>query len=277
LEIGGGEGILASLLSAQLPEITYTMVEPNYKGESEGRHVIAGYIEDHLDLVSQADTVVHAHLMEHLYKPVETMRAVSGRMKVGARMNVSFPNLKALLETGGSNALNFEHTFFLSKDGLIDLLDQLGFEIEATRDFGSHSIFVRASKICESKLKIELRGSESAEEHFLDSWRRIAEAAKLFNDAVSSVNGEKGFVFGAHVFSQGLLAMGLREELCAGVLDNSTEKIGRRLYGTSLSVFAPEILRGLENPVVALMASHYQEEVRAQIMGINPKTVIIES
>ena len=50
------------------------------------------------------------------------------------------------------------------------------------------------------------------------------------------------FLYGAHIFSQYLLAFGLNQNKIEGILDNSQLKIGKRLYGTNLKVFDPKII-----------------------------------
>jgi hypothetical protein len=85
------------------------------------------------------------------------------------------------------------------------------------------------------------------------------------------------YLFGAHVFSQSIyMELNSRDKSLLRIIDNAESKQGKRLYGTDLKVYSPEILRGQKNVVVALRASHYQEEVRNQILKINPCATIIE-
>jgi hypothetical protein len=85
------------------------------------------------------------------------------------------------------------------------------------------------------------------------------------------------YLFGAHVFSQYLLSFGLDTTHIIGLLDNDPHKHGKRLYGTELQVYAPEVLRNLDNPLVILRAGVYNVEIKSQILdGINPATQFIE-
>jgi len=97
-----------------------------------------------------------------------------------------------------------------------------------------------------------------------------------FNETVNASPDAEAFCFGAHVFSQALLSKGLPESSLTGVLDNSPRKIGSRLYGTNLRVFNPDTLVHSAAPIVALSASHFQEEIRSQLLSLNSKTRIIE-
>ena len=71
------------------------------------------------------------------------------------------------------------------------------------------------------------------------------------------------FLFGAHIFSQYLIAYGLNSERILKILDNETLKQGQRLYGTSLMVSSPKILEELDSPTVILRAGVYNDEIKA--------------
>ena len=85
------------------------------------------------------------------------------------------------------------------------------------------------------------------------------------------------YLFGAHVFSQYLLAFGLDEKQIICLLDNDPNKQGKRLYGTNLQVHSPKILSEVKTPVVILRAGVYNKEIREDIItNINPQTVFLE-
>jgi hypothetical protein len=278
LEIGGASGALAELVVNETSRgWDYTIVEPNYTGLKRKFKVVEGFIEDNLGLIPSADAVVHSHVLEHLYSPVATLKSISSAMRVGSRMMVSFPNLEMLLRVGGSNALNFEHTFFLGRSELIEVFGSVGLELESTQDFQSHSFFFCFVKSRRGSAAIDVsKFGEGAERLFIDSWSKIATVANRFNETIQSDSRLTGFLFGAHVFSQGLISQGVNEKYCRAVLDNSPSKLGKRLYGTKLYVEAPKIISQVERPAVALMASHYQEEIKSQLILLNPSVVIIE-
>jgi hypothetical protein len=82
-------------------------------------------------------------------------------------------------------------------------------------------------------------------------------------------------LFGAHIFSQTLLNFGLDEKLIECILDNDNKKHNKRLYGTNLMVKPPNILKNYNNPTVILRAGVYNNEIKNQILEINPSTNII--
>ena len=106
-------------------------------------------------------------------------------------------------------------------------------------------------------------------------WLDLRNFVKEVNEDLKISKGSN-FLFGAHIFSQGLLALGLDQKSIRGILDNSHYKQGKRLYGTDLKVFSPNLLQGIALPTVILVSSHYQDEIRKQILVINPSTRILE-
>jgi hypothetical protein len=84
-------------------------------------------------------------------------------------------------------------------------------------------------------------------------------------------------LFGANIFSQGLVALGINTSKIKGVLDNSPSKLNQRLYGTDLIVQNPSIIAGDHDVYVVLNASIYQSEIRDQLKSLNKNVVIIEN
>lgn len=277
LEIGAGSGTLANYLILEGGVSSYTAIEPDYTGAPiPDLRVIQGMIEDHLHEVSKHDVIIHSHLLEHLYEPRKTMAQIVHEMRPEAKMILSFPNLQRILMDGGANALNFEHTYYLSPADLEIFLRSLGLEVIEVAEFRSHSVFF----ICQKKNKLMhapiLKRDNSALEMLKALWAKNARVAADFNAAVKSTPKAIGYVFGAHVFTQGLLASGLEEGHVAAVLDNAISKQGRRLYGSNLYCENPETISADEEPIVALIASHYQSEIREQLLKINKGVRVIE-
>jgi hypothetical protein len=85
------------------------------------------------------------------------------------------------------------------------------------------------------------------------------------------------YLFGAHVFAQHLLEMGLNTDKIACLLDNDPKKQGRRLYGTKLNVASPKLLSGAKDPIVILKAGVYNDEIKKDILeNINKSTIFFE-
>jgi hypothetical protein len=79
------------------------------------------------------------------------------------------------------------------------------------------------------------------------------------------------------VFAQYLIEMGLGTERIICLLDNDVKKQGKRLCGTKLKVNLPNVLIGVNAPIVILKAGVYNNEIKKDILeNINESTVFFE-
>ena len=70
---------------------------------------------------------------------------------------------------------------------------------------------------------------------------------------------------------------GLNIERIKSILDNDIKKQGKRLYGTSLNVDSPKILKDKNKPYVIIKAGVYTDEIKSDIINnINSETIFIE-
>ena len=83
-------------------------------------------------------------------------------------------------------------------------------------------------------------------------------------------------VSGRHLYGRTIVralppAFGLQEKYFLNALDNAPGKIGRRLYGTNLTVKSPKFLQKHDEAIVVLTASIYTDEIKKDILEkINP-------
>ena len=73
-------------------------------------------------------------------------------------------------------------------------------------------------------------------------------------------------MFGAHVFAQYLIELGLDTSRIVCLLDNDINKQGKRLYGTNMMVKSPKVLADVKNPIIILKAGVYDDEVKRDIL-----------
>jgi hypothetical protein len=278
VEMGGSNGKLAELCLATNPNISWTIIEPKpdpgYKPKKNIR-LRKEFIENSLDILARSNTFVHSHVLEHLYEPLETLKKISSAQNIGHRMIFSIPNLYRYLENKFSNAINFEHTYFLTEEVADFFLGQLGYEIEDKEYFLEHSIFYSAVKkenmnppVYPADLYFKYKNLYFAMiDHYLEESKK--------KQSLIEQNQGTVYLFGAHIFSQFLLYMGIDEKNISGILDNSPDKKGKRLYGTGLKVFSPSIISDMEDVMVIVKAGQYQEEVEAQLLDLNENVKIV--
>lgn len=282
LEIGGGNGILNKLYNEVYESIPWSIVEPSSVVPVDGCNAkfVRGRWGDKavMENLPPIHNLVHSHFFEHLYDLNEFMRTVSDLLENGAKMIFTLPNLKKWLINKYTNALFFEHTYFISEDYVDYILSRYGFKICEKYYFEEHSIFYAAEKV-------ETEGASALCDFaalYQENKNLFQEFILYYENLVKEINqrlcGQHNvYLFGAHIFSQYLLKFGLDESMFRCILDNDPLKQEKRLYGTSLIVKSPKILREIDSPIVVLKVGAYADEIKRDILeNINSNTIFIE-
>lgn len=277
LEIGGGQGALAEAFTKKTDGTHWTIVEPNPLHAGNDRiKIIPEFFDENFRHEGTYDAVVMSHTLEHAYDPNQFLRDIASYLKPGQTFILAYPNLRLWLEKKFTTALNFEHNVFLT-DYFVDyLMVKHGFRIIEKHFYGEHSVYYTVEKLAtpdplpayENKYT-EYKGL------FMDFVNYHTAIVAQFNDAMKKHHGEV-YLFGAHIFSQYLLEFGLKAERITSILDNSKLKKGKRLYGSTLMVENPEVIRGKKSPGVILKVGPYRDEVAKQLKELNPDVVLFE-
>jgi len=277
-EIGGSHGYLAKQIIGFLPDVSYLMVEPDPIISDRSIKIVKGYFDDNPKIVKDYEAIVHSHVLEHLYEPVKFLNEINKNMQDSAIMHMSIPNINQLLLNFGSNALNFEHTYFLTLENLGYMAAKTGFEILSVSNYINHSFFVKLkkTKVAEVDIQRTKVSNQLNLKNFDLLWNGLAQFVEKTKLSIYANPNVTTYIFGAHVFSQSLYYLGLEECDITGVLDNALIKQGRRLYGTPYEVFQPETIKNLESVRVILKVANYQSEIREQLIQINKNVEIIE-
>ena len=265
-EIGGAHGILEAE-HRRHREIPWTILDPNPHPSKETKaKFIKGFFDKEYKFDGEFDSVIHSHLFEHVYDPAEFVRALRDFMPEGTNLAFSIPNMEEMLRRKYTNCINFEHTVLLTEPFVEYLLSNNGFEIVHKQKFqDDHSLFFHAIR----NSKVNARDLEGGlYEVYHDLYTNYIDYHK---ELVTSLNNRiesletPTYLFGAHVFTQYLIAFGLDTTRIVGILDNDPSKHGRRLYGTDLNVYSPSVLKGAGKVNVVLKAGVYCDEIRADI------------
>ncbi len=277
LEIGGSNGFIAKESVKKNKNINkWIMVEPApaYGGDSK-IEVIEKSFDENFIYDGKVDCIVHSHTFEHIYEPGLFMNSIGRYMKIGDFQIFSVPNLYKYLLNKQANWINFEHTVFLTEYYIDFLLNKNGLEILEKKYFYEHSIFYATKKIRNEDKSVTITNKYKENKKLFNDYINFYkhEVAK-YNDQIKKFSG-KIYLFGAHIFSQFLVLNGLTGNII-GVLDNSKIKKGKRLYGTSLTVFAPDVIKDEKDVMVILKAGAYQKEVKDQLLSLNPRVIILE-
>jgi hypothetical protein len=277
-EIGGLHGILSKYYSEISTLDSWTILEPNpIPVDDCPAKFISGFFEKSFTADSEFDACVHSHLFEHIYDPKSFVEKLKEFIPEGKDLFFSIPNIKEMLERKYTNAINFEHTFFLSEELAIFLMESHGFTLNKKEKFlDDHSIFFHFTReSLKDEIKLLINDYLTNKQIMIHWYQHHLNEAKMLDEAINEKEREV-FLFGAHIFSQTLLNFGLNEKKIQCILDNDKAKHNKRLYGTNLTVRSPSILKDLKNPVIILRAGVYNNEIKQQILeDINDSAVII--
>jgi 2-polyprenyl-3-methyl-5-hydroxy-6-metoxy-1,4-benzoquinol methylase len=278
LEIGGAHGILSREYK-RFGTLPWTILEPN-PAPVEGcdARFIQGFFNDKFSYRESFDMVVHSHVFEHIYEPNKFMHHLADFISAGSHLIFSLPNIRVMLERKYTNGINFEHTILLTEPYVEYLLAKHGFRLLSKEYFmDDHSIFyatVRDPSVKPVELPDDLYCKNK--KLYLDYVEYHEGLIKDVNRKIKNTQ-EPVYLFGAHVFAQYLIAFGLDASCIVSLLDNDSNKHGKRLYGTNLMVNSPKVLEQLENPIVILKAGVYNKEIKADILNnINNRVVFLE-
>lgn len=272
VELGGAHLTLANLIQESENIDSITVYDANITGSPASKKVktVEGLFES-TTVEQKPDVIIHSHVIEHLYNPMDEIKQMSSLLKDGGTMLISAPVIDKMMEDGYTNAMNFEHTYGLSKALLYKILEHSQLRVLDEQDFSRHCVFVAARKDSQLAASSDKLYDSSYFENFV---QHHESEIKKINDLLASP--QETFIFGAHIFTQFLLKNGLSESDFSCVLDNDINKQGKRLYGTGLSVSSPKVLKNLKSPLVVLKAAQYTEEIKNDIVkNINPNTRFI--
>ena len=281
IEMGGGANNLANICSKskkiknwfnfELAKVDSNLIKHNKKVKYINKSIDEKSIKKY---VVKNTSFVHSHVLEHLYTPIETLQGIL-KFKEIDKMIFSIPNLKMYLQRKYSNVINFEHTYLITEEVLKKMLNMMNFKIKKKKYFREHSIFIYAEKI-KNRKKYKMPNLKKYQIMYKDMIFFYKQKTLKMNKIFLTKNKNSNFLFGAHVFSQFLINLGLKENKFKYVLDNSLIKENKRLYGSVLKVQKPEIIRNVDNPIVLANVGQYQAEIEKQLKMINKKVKIIK-
>ena len=212
LEIGGAMGILSREYGKAFDVIPWTIIEPNPNPvENSNAKFVKGFFKSDHPRDHRIDTIVHSHVFEHVYEPSQFLSDIADYLQDGEKLIFSLPNLSKMLEKKYTNALNFEHTIFLSEPYIEYLLSQHNFQIVKVEYFKEeHSIFYCCRKSTGvQKMTLPSRLVESHKELYLSFTSHYNSEVSRLNSLIKQRASDTVFLFGAHVFLNIYLQMGL--------------------------------------------------------------------
>ena len=274
LEIGGAHDWIAKNYMNLVADVNWTIIEPNPQYVKNDKiKVTKGWFDEKFTIDQPINTIIHSHVLEHVYEPVKYLQHISGFLKEGDKHIFTFPNMFEQLTRKYTNCLNFEHTVFLTEYIVDYLLKKYGFNILAKDYFKDHSIFYATEKIDKIQTDLSENKYDEYKKIFFDFINYHKEMVGDLNKKMDNMK-EPIYLFGAHIFATYLFAFGLKQDKIVFILDNSPGKQKKRLYGTHFKVESPKILKDKGSINLILKAGIYNEEIKKDILeNINDQVI----
>lgn len=243
-------------------------------------HFIQGCFDKNFEINERIDVITHSHLFEHIYEPNDFLKKCYELLVDDGEMIFGIPNMKYLADNDLCLFLGifFEHTIFMNKENVIYLLKKHGFEIVEIIDYLNHSTIYHVKKT--KQLNTLLNIAHSDELHITDYFQKFMSGInkyKLFIDDCNLIicnTNKPVYIFAASYNTQILLSMGIEIKYLKGILDNAKDKQNTYLYGFELLVYNPDVIINNDS-IVILKNSFYGDEIKEQLLTLNPRTQIL--
>lgn len=267
LEIGGNSGILYKHLARSIP--TYTILDI-CDSDRRPRHVpfIQGNCES-LDLSGHTD-IIMSHTFEHLYHPLKFIENLA-RARAHS-IYISIPNMEHLYASENISILHNEHTFFVGEHEIKYMFSLMGYICKVILPFKNHSTFYKFV-LDTSSVPLPLCTNT-------DRSLTISNYMTAFENSLKSIIIDKpSFICPAGHYGQKIYYYLKRyHEHLLGFIDNDPSKQGKRVYGTPLNVFSPDVLitQRHTNVSIILFAGPYREELKVQLNMIHDNITFVD-
>jgi hypothetical protein len=279
IEIGGGECKLANNLLKTNDKInSYKIFEKNSKNINLNNkiEIIDEYFDKHSKFPNNINVVIHSHLFEHVWNPVEFVETIKNNLNFNSYHCFIIPNILKSFSNKYTNAINFEHNFFIIEEYVDIILNNNGFSILKKEYYNDHSIMyftiLNQKKITHKTFPNLYERNKNLVLNFFNFHENIV---KDINLKTKDFNGNL-YLFGGHIFTQYLIKFGLDISKVIGILDNCENKNKTVLYGTKFIIDFPNIIKNKENIGIVLRACHYQDAIKKQLLKINKNVIIFE-
>ena len=274
LDVGGANFKIGNLVCLSDSVESYTVIDLSADLYADQKcpkiKTIKGLIET-INSTEKYDGVVISHTLEHMYDPISTLKTLGEFLVEDGSVFISVPNIENQLKDGFLNALNFEHSFYISEKYMVVMAATAGFEIVDTFEFSKYNSFYKFKKNKDAVI-MPIVDIDEAKIIYKSHIEVLYQDVANINEHISDL---EVYCFGAHIFSQMLIAAGLNTNSIIGFLDNDTNKNGKHLYGTDIMIYNPSILEIQSNPFVVVRVAQYREEIADGLIKINPDVYII--
>lgn len=279
IEIGSGVVLrLAQKILKNKNIINYTIYEKNLSFEyvNDERIQIYNSYFTHNTPINICDLIIHSHVLEHVWNPKEFIECIGTNIQNNTYHCFIVPNLKQTFSNKYTNALDFEHNFYIIEEYIDVILNNNNFEILEKEYFIDHSIIYITKKIDNKNIDIKTFPNlyESNKLTAMNFYNYHTDLILKLNKKIENFTGDL-YLFGGTGFSIYLIKFGLKTNKIKNILDNDPNKENKKVYGTNFIVKNPSIINNCEHVAVIVKAASYQNEIEEQLYKLNKKVIIL--
>ena len=280
LEIGGGALLLASKIITNNKIKNYTVYEKNITSEYIDHnkiHIIDKYFTKDTIINEKYDFYIHSHVLEHVWNPREFIESIGNNIKTDCYHCFIVPNLKEIFSKKYTNALDFEHNFFIIEEYIDIILHNNNFKIIEKKFYIDHSIIYITKKIENKNLELKTFPNlyKQNKQLALDFRNYHIELIDKLNKQIENFEGDL-YLFGGTGFSIFLIMFGLKINKILYILDNDPKKENKKVYGTNFIIKNPLIIKNKNNVAIIVKAANYQQEIEEQLYNLNSNILILK-
>jgi hypothetical protein len=271
LEIGSSYGVLADIILKQIQDIKYNIIEPCYCGNKNNKIIYNDIYENINDTKIDANTLIISHVFEHFYNPKEILEKIYANKNI-TNFFLVFPDLEYYINNNVLHILNTEHTYYIDNDFLINQLNNYGFNLVEKEYHLDHSVIFYFKRITNTITNnIYKNINFSLDNFFLNIFKNI----KQFNEIINTNTNNNIYIWPASIHSIYLCTFDLEYKKLSGMLDNSINKIGKKIYGINLNILSYNeiIKKNDENTIILLNGGIFNKEIINETKNLKIKFI----
>jgi 2-polyprenyl-3-methyl-5-hydroxy-6-metoxy-1,4-benzoquinol methylase len=277
LEIGSPTDKIIKYIDAENYN-KWVLLDPNaVKYDNDKVISINQFLDKDLLIKDKYNTIIHSHLIEHLYNPVEQLSLMNDLLDDNGDLFISAPNMEYYGCTHSPFlGIHFEHTYFLNRINTIYLLNKSNFVVKNIINYNTHSLFYHCKKEKNLNISIDMvKQYNITNKYFFDTKiNYYKELVSVINQKILKCNSPI-YIFGCQTNTLMLIYFKLNTENVKFILDNDKTKQNKYFYGTNLLCKSPEILSIVNNPYIICYIGEYTNEVKIQLNNINSNITYI--
>jgi hypothetical protein len=269
LEIGSSYGKLADIIISNKSDIEYNIIEPNYMGNINNKIIHNDYYENIDDTKINANTLILSHVFEHFYSPKQVLDKIYKNQNIENIILVN-PDLEYYINNDVHNVLTTEHTYYIDNNFIVNQLDNYGFKLYNKENHNNHSIIFFFRRYRYNIInKIYKNINYSLDKYYGNIYKKVNE----YNQIIINNKHKKIYFWPASIHTLYICDFGLYYDKIYGLLDNSINKIGKKMYGINKIIFSfNDIVNENEpNSIIILNGGLYNEEVLKKLENTSIK------